>query len=190
MGDARTLSFALAFATSCGDGGEDGAAEPADSCTVVQPDPACDCIPEQSNLILETPTCAPLLCAVRADYVEFDFCSSVPTVHEEALACALEALEKRTPGVITWELGGGYCGSFGYTVILPDGRAINRDISYFDYGMRYSELKLGDLLPSSTFADCAARAEPVQRFACLESTVVMSPVILCEESVPEWECEE
>ncbi len=187
MADVRGLVvIALAFVACAGESDGDDASVIGCAPDGPFPHADCECVPRQSNAILDLPTCAPVLCSVAVALVPSS-CGVFESVDESALSCALGALETRTPGVVTWDAVGGECGRTGYVLILDEHHAITRDIRRFPDNSRISDAIRGELSPSSHFAACAANADPKARFECLESPIAASPldespVLVCDQS--------
>ncbi len=98
-----------------------------------------------------------------------------------ALDAVLVALRDRTPGLVNWNrtyLDGQYTWG-GYALIKEDGTAIHRSWNYLDLGGVVSNAILGLLPEPDFFEGCLALVDPLDRFACLESTGV-SGNLLCD----------
>jgi hypothetical protein len=99
-----------------------------------------------------------------------------PNVNDssDALACALTALQDRTPGKLFWHTGDQY-GEGGDLLIRPDGHAIFTPYKYQDLCTTSGPVVAGPLKAPSYFANCRV----AQNFACLESALA-STEATCE----------
>ena len=86
----------------------------------------CDCLMAE-----DASNCGPVICSIEAecgDYPDFSFtkCPKPVVASAAELACALEALRDRTPGVIEFDIShvAGYASLSGYIVILANGHVI------------------------------------------------------------------
>lgn len=129
-------------------------------------------------------TCGDDVCAqLRVDDIADNQGTEVK--NPDALTCAFDALQAKTPGVIRWSYKFNYSQyeEEGYIVIRDDSTIIRRNWGQMDLDYIATDALHGEAPTDAQLAACTAMTDLVQRFECLR-TFTITEIEICDAG---WE---
>ncbi|MBZ5709532.1 hypothetical protein [Nannocystis pusilla] len=148
----------------------------------------CPCIPDDVGGDMTPPspgtTCGDDVCPkILVDDIADNQGTEVK--NPDALTCAFDALQAKTPGVIRWSYKLNYTqyDEEGYIVIRDDGTIIRRNWGQMDLDYIATDSLHGEAPTDAQLAACTAMTDLVQRFECLR-TFTITEIEICDAG---WE---